>query len=69
MLNSQKKGLSKTTADTAGLYIGYQTAISVETQYITYEEVWTFGEGWGDGWAGRTASPIKSPSTQTFYIG
>jgi len=44
MLNSQKKGLTKTIADTADLYIGYQTAISVETQYITYEEDWTFGE-------------------------
>jgi hypothetical protein len=41
----------------------------VEAQYITYEEDWTFGEGWGHGWGGRTASPIKSPSTQTIYIG
>jgi hypothetical protein len=43
-----KKGLTKTTGDTADLYIGYQASIAQEKQWYGYD----MGGGWGYGWPG-----------------
>jgi hypothetical protein len=45
------KGLSRTDAETADLYVGYQTAIRSEKKYSG----WKFGPGWGKQWYGGYA--------------
>src|SRR5712664_3029563 len=46
------KGMTKTEADTADLYIGYQTAIGQEKEFTSYNTGWGYGPGWGGGWYG-----------------
>jgi hypothetical protein len=66
-----KKGLTKTEADTADLYIGYQTAIGTEKEFTSYNTGWGYGGGWGGGWYGRggMATTTTYGSTSTVYIG
>jgi hypothetical protein len=66
-----KKGLTKIEADTADLYIGYQTAIGTEKEFTSYNTGWGYGAGWGGGWYGRggMATTTTYGSTSTVYIG
>jgi hypothetical protein len=65
-----KKGLTKTDADTADLYIGYQTAMSTEKQFTSYNTGWGYGPGWGGGWyGGGMSSNTTYGSTSTVYVG
>jgi Domain of unknown function (DUF4136) len=66
-----KKGLMKTDADTADLYIGYQIAIGAEKQYTSYSTDWGYGPGWGRGWYGYGGASTGTTygSTSTVYIG
>ena len=66
-----KKGLTKTDADTADLYIGFQTAIGSEKQFTSYNTGWGYGGGWGGGWYGYggMATSTTYSSTSTVYIG
>jgi hypothetical protein len=67
-----KKGLTKTDADTADLYIGYQTAIGTEKQFTSYNTGWGYGSGWGGGWYGYGGGMTTNTtygSTSTIYIG
>jgi Domain of unknown function (DUF4136) len=65
-----KKGLTKTDADTADLYLGYQTAIGSEKELTAYNTGWGYGPGWYGGWYG---SPVgmgaTTVSTSTIYVG
>jgi len=65
-----KKGLSKTDADTADLYLGYQTAIGTEKELNAYSTGWGYGPGWYGGWYG---APLEigatTVSTSTIYTG
>ena len=65
------KGLTKTDADTADLYVGYQTAIATEKEFTSYNTGWGYGGGWGRGWygAGGMATTTTYGSTSTVYIG
>jgi|SRR5215472_4697851 len=65
------KGLTKTDADTADLYIGYQTAVGTEKQFTAYNTGWNYGPGWGVGWYGYggMATTTTYGSTSTVYIG
>jgi hypothetical protein len=65
------KGLTKTDADTADLYIGYQTAIGTEKQFTSYNTGWGYGPGWGRGWYGYggMATTTTYGSTSTVYVG
>jgi hypothetical protein len=66
-----KKGLTRTDADTADLYIGYQTAVGTEKQYTSYNSGWDYGPGWGRGWYGYggMSSGTTYGSTSTIYVG
>lgn len=66
-----KKGLTKTDADTADLYIGFQTAIGTEKQFTSYNSGWGYGPGWGGGWygSGGMSTSTTYSSTSTVYIG
>lgn len=63
------KGLQKTEADSADLYIAYQTAIGTEKQFTSYNTDWGYGPGWGRGWYGGMGSGMTTGSTSTIYIG
>ena len=65
------KGLMRTDADTADLYIGYQTALDSEKEYSSYTTGWDYGPGWGRGWYGYGGASTGSTygSTSTIYIG
>jgi len=66
------KGLQKTDADTADLYLGIQTAIGTEKQFTSYNTGWGYGPGWGGGWYGGyggMASTTTTGSTSTIYVG
>jgi len=63
------KGLTKTEADTADLYIGYQTAIGQEKEFTSYNTGWGYGPGWGGGWYGGGGMSTTYGSTSTVYVG
>ena len=63
-----RKGMTKTEADAADLYIGYQTAISAEKEFTSYNTGWGYGPGWGGGWYGGGMSTTYG-STSTVYVG
>jgi hypothetical protein len=63
------KGLVRTDADNADLYIGYQAAVDTEKQVNTFDTGWGYGPGWyGGGWYGGGMSSSTS-TTSTIYIG
>jgi hypothetical protein len=63
------KGLVKTDADTADLYIGYQAGISTEKEFTSYDTGWGYGPGWyGGGWYGGGGG-MTTGQTTTIYIG
>jgi hypothetical protein len=66
------KGLQKTDADTADLYIDIQTALGTEKQFTSYNTGWGYGPGWGGGWygyGGGMTSSTTTGSTSTIYVG
>jgi hypothetical protein len=64
-----KKGLTKTDADSADLYIGYQTAIGTEKQFTSYNDSWGYGPGWyRGGWYGGGGG-MTTGQTSTIYTG
>ena len=65
-----KKGLMKTEADAADLYIGYQAAVNTEKQFTSYNDSWGYGGGWyGPGWYGGGGISTTTGSTSTIYVG
>jgi hypothetical protein len=65
------KGLVKTDADNADLYIGYQAGVEKEKQFTSYSTDWGYGGGWyGGGWyRGGMGSSMTTGQTSTIYIG
>ena len=65
------KGLTKTENDNADLYVGYQTAITTEKEFTTFNTGWGYGPGWGGGWYGYggMATTTTYGSTSTVYVG
>jgi hypothetical protein len=51
-----KKGLTKTDADNADLYIAYQTAIGSQKQWNAYSTGWGYGPRWVGGLGTATAT-------------
>jgi hypothetical protein len=65
------KGLTKTEADNADLYIGFQAAIGQEKQFTSYSSDWGYGGGWGRGgwYGGGMGSSWTTGETSTIYTG
>ena len=63
------KGLTKTEADSADLYIGYQAAVSSEKQYTSFDTGWGYGPGYGGGWYGGGGMSTSTTTSSTIYIG
>lgn len=64
-----RKGLTKTDAENADLYIGYQTTLGQEKQFTSYSSDWGYGPGWGRGWYGGMGSTTTYGQTSTIYTG
>ena len=66
-----QKGMTKTDADNADLYIGYQTAIAQEKEFTSFNTGWGYGPGWGGGWYGYGGMSTGTTygSTSTVYVG
>ena len=64
-----KKGLTRSDSDSADLWIGYQTAISTEKQYTSFDTGWGYGPGYGGGWYGGGGGGMTTGTTSTIYIG
>jgi hypothetical protein len=66
------KGLTAVDADSADLYIGYQTAVGSEKQFTSFSSGgpgWGYGPGWyGGGWYGAGGG-MTTGQTSTIYIG
>jgi Domain of unknown function (DUF4136) len=65
----RNKGLTKTDAENADLYIGYQPSIGQEKQFTSYNTGWGYGPGWGAGWYGGMGSTTTTGQTSTILIG
>ena len=64
-----RKGLTKTEADTADLYVGYQGAVGTEKEYTSYDTGYGYGPGWyGGGWYGGGGG-MTTGQTSTIYVG
>jgi hypothetical protein len=64
-----KKGLTKTNADAADLYVGYQAGIGAETKFTSYKTDWGYAPGWsGGGWY-RGMGGMTTGQTSTIYVG
>jgi hypothetical protein len=64
-----KKGLTKSDADTADLYIGYQAGVGKEKEYTSFDTGWGYGPGWhGGGWYGGGGG-MTTGTTTTIYVG
>jgi Domain of unknown function (DUF4136) len=61
------KGLTKTDAGSADLYIGWQAAVNQEKQLTAYGSGWGYGPGWRGG-LGRGPG-IGTATTSTILIG
>jgi len=62
------KGLTRTEADTADLFIGYQVSLNKEKQVTSYDSGWGYGPGWGGGWYGGGGG-FSTSTTETIIIG
>ena len=64
-----KKGLTKSDADSADLFIGYQAGVGKEKEYTSFDTGWGYGPGWyGGGWYGGGGG-MTTGQTSTIYIG
>ena len=63
-----KKGLSRTEAETADLFVGYQVSLGQEKQVTTYDSGWDYGPGWGRGY-GYGGGGFSTSTTSTIVIG
>ena len=64
-----KKGLARTDADSADLYIGYQAVIDRETQFGSYKSGWGYGPGWSGGSRYTRVGGATTVETSTIYTG
>jgi hypothetical protein len=64
------KGLTKTDADPADLYIAFQVAINTEKQMTAWNTGYGMGPGWGGRWyGGYYGGGMTTASTSTIYVG
>ncbi|HEY7095981.1 MAG TPA: DUF4136 domain-containing protein [Terriglobales bacterium] len=63
-----RKGLSKTDADSADLYIGYQAAINTETQFTSYKTDWGYSPSWSGARSGNVAG-VTMAQVSTISVG
>jgi len=65
------KGLTKTSDDSANLYIGYQAGIGQEKQFTSFSSDWGYGGGWyrGGWYGGMGGMNTTTGQTSTICVG
>jgi hypothetical protein len=63
-----KKGLTRTEAETADLFVGYQVSLGQEKEITTFDNGWGYGPGWGRGY-GYGGGGFSTSTTSTISIG
>jgi len=65
------KGLTKTSDNSANLYIGYQAGIGQEKQFTSFSSDWGYGGGWyrGGWYGGMGGMSTTTGQTSTIYVG
>jgi Domain of unknown function (DUF4136) len=61
------KGLHRTEADNADLFVGYQVSIGHEKEITSYDSGWGYGAGWGR--YGYGGGGISTSTTSTIVTG
>jgi hypothetical protein len=65
-----KKGLTKTDAAAADLYVGYLAKSGTEAQFSSYNSSWGYGPGWsGGGWYRGGGGMTTGPNFYGIYAG
>lgn len=64
-----KKGLAKTDAENADLYLCYQLGIGTATQFTSYKTDWGYGPGWARGSWYRGVGGMTTGQVSTLYFG
>jgi hypothetical protein len=62
------KGLHRTEAETADLFVGYQVSLGQEKEITTFDNGWGYGPGWGRGY-GYGGGGFSTSTTSTITIG
>jgi hypothetical protein len=62
------KGLTKTEADNADLFVAYQASIGQEKQFSSYSTDWGYGPGWYGRYGGMGGG-MTTGETSTIYVG
>jgi Domain of unknown function (DUF4136) len=64
-----RKGITKSGADTADLYLGYQAGVDTQRQFSTYKSEWGYGSGWTRGSWYSGVGGIVTEQTTVIYVG
>jgi len=64
-----KKGLTRTEADRADLFVGYQAALGGEKELHDLGVGWGYGAGWDGGWIGPMPKGMTTVASSTIYNG
>jgi hypothetical protein len=65
-----KKGLNRTEAETADLFVAYQVSLGQEKEVTSFDSGWGYGSGWGRpvDWYGGGGG-ISTSTTSTITVG
>jgi hypothetical protein len=65
-----KKGLNRTEAETADLFVAYQVSLGQEKEVTSFDSGWGYGSGWGRAvdWYGDGGG-ISTSTTSTITVG
>jgi hypothetical protein len=64
-----RKGMTKTDAATADLYLGYQAGVDTQRQFTTYKADWGQGSGWSKGGWYSGVGGMVTEQTAAIYVG
>ena len=64
-----RKRMTKTDAETADLYLGYQAGVDTQRQLTSYKADWGYGSGWSKGAWYSGVGGMVSEQTTLIYVG
>lgn len=64
-----RKGMTKTDAETADLYLGYQAGVDTQRQFTSYKSDWGYGSGWSKGGWYSGVGGMVTEQTEIIYVG
>jgi len=64
-----RKGMTKTYADAADLYLAYQAGVDTQRRFTTYKSDWGYGSGWSKGGWYSSVGGMVTQQTEIIYVG